>query len=136
MDVNPLILNKGVMELDQMSFQQLVSATDKLIIVEFYLPDCPVCQAMDPVYESLSHELSEEAVFGKIDAQVNLDLALQYGVVGTPTFKLFCRDRFLGEIVGETNATVLRNTIKDMIRHQSACAIRSKKQTYEMDGYG
>ena len=77
--------------------------------------------------ESLAHELSEEAVFAKVDAQANMDMALQYGVVGTPTFKLFCRDRFLGEIIGETNATVLRNTIKDMIRHQAACTLRSKK---------
>jgi thioredoxin-like negative regulator of GroEL len=106
------------------------------VVVEFYMEGCEVCQAMEPVYEQLSHELSEEAVFAKVDAQVNLDMALQYGVVGTPTFKLFCRDKFLGEIVGETNATVLRNTIKDMIRHQAACTVRSRRTTYEQDGYG
>jgi thioredoxin-like negative regulator of GroEL len=91
---------------------------------------------MEPVYEQISQELSDEAVFARVDAQENLDMALQYGVVGTPTFKLFCRDKFLGEIVGETNATVLRNTIKDMIRHQAACALRTKRVTYEQDGYG
>jgi thiol-disulfide isomerase/thioredoxin len=136
MDINSPILSKGVVELDHLSFQQLMGSTDKLVIVEFYLTDCPVCQAMEPVYEALSEELAEEAVFGKIDAQVNLDLALQYGVVGTPTYKLFCKDKFLGEIVGETNATVLRNTIRDMIRHQAACSLRSKKVNYELDGYG
>jgi thioredoxin len=136
MDVGPLILSKGVLDLDHQSFQQLVNNTDKLVIVEFYLDNCEICQAMEPVYQQLAHELSEEAVFAKVDAQANLDMALQYGVVGTPTFKLFCRDKFLGEIIGETNATVLRNTIKDMIRHQAACALRSRKISYEQDGYG
>lgn len=136
MDVNPLMMSGSVKELDHLSFQQLMNTTDKLVIVEFYLDDCPVCQAMEPVYQALSQELAEEAIFGKIDAQTNIDLALQYGVVGTPTFKLFCKDRFLGEIVGETNATVLRNTIRDMIRHQASCGLKNKRMPYELDGYG
>lgn len=136
MDIGSMIMNKGVLELDHMSFKQLVSNTDKLVVVEFYLDTCEACQAMEPVLESLSQELAEEAVFAKVDAQVNLDMALQYGVVGTPTFKLFCRDKFLGEIVGVTNATVLRNTIRDMIRHQAACGVRTRKVPYELDGYG
>ena len=59
MDIGPLIISKGVLELDHQSFQHLVNNTDKLVIVEFYLDNCEVCQAMEPVYESLAHELSE-----------------------------------------------------------------------------
>jgi thioredoxin 1 len=127
---------RGIMELDHRSFKEVVERTDKLIIVEFYMPGCEVCQAMAPIYQQISEELSDQATFARVDAENNLDLALRYGVTGTPTYKLFCRGKFLGEIVGETNATVLRNTINDMIRHQAGCSSPTSKMPYELDGYG
>jgi thioredoxin 1 len=136
MDVPRAVMSKGVKQIDHRSFENLIKSTDKLVIVEFYSDSCEICQAIAPVYEQLSEELADDVVFTKVDAEENLDMALQYGVVGTPTFKLFCRDRFLGEIVGETNETVLRNTIKDMIRHRAGCSPGSKNRTFELDGYG
>jgi hypothetical protein len=37
MDIGSMIVNRGVKEVDHLSFQQLVSSTDKLVVVEFYM---------------------------------------------------------------------------------------------------
>ena len=134
-DVGPTELMHNVMELDQQNFAETIRNKDKLVVVEFYLPECPHYQKMAPIYEDLSREMADEAVFTRIHARDNWDLASQYGIQGTPTFKMFCRDQLLGEVVGETSATVLRNTIKDFIRHQEACA-SGRNASYELDGYG
>ena len=126
-----------MLELDHLSFQQLVSSTDKLVIVEFYMERTARCaRPWNRYTSSWPTSFPRRPCSPEVDAQVHIDMALQYGVVGTPTFKLFCRDKFLGEIVGETNATVLRNTIKDMIRHQVPCSTRVPRMTFELDGYG
>ncbi|MBI0584564.1 MAG: hypothetical protein ISF22_10115 [Methanomassiliicoccus sp.] len=135
MDEGAATLQKGIQELGDGSFQKFMSGTDRLIIAEFYMEGCEACAAMDPVYEELSREMSGDAAFVKVDARANIELALHYGVVATPTFLLFCRNQFLVDIVGVTNTTVLRNTIKDLIRHHQGCAA-GKMTPFEQDGYG
>lgn len=131
-----MILSEKIIDLDEATFETMIKSTDKLIIVEFYMENCPYCQTIAPIYESLSKELGEDAVFTRVDADSHGSLAVRYGIVGTPTFKFFCRDQMIGEVLGETNETVLRNTIKDAIRHQTACSLKAKNSTYEIDGYG
>lgn len=123
---------QNVIELDRESFVSTIQDKDKLVVVEFYLPECPHCQRMAPIYEDVSRELADRAVFARIHAGRNLDLATQYGVRGTPTFKFFCRDRVLGEVVGETGADALRDAIAEGARRQPDCA--SGSNSYRLDG--
>lgn len=128
-------IGTSVQEVDQPSLERLLGTTPKVVVVEFYLTNCPICQQLAPVLEELSEELKEEAVFAKVDAQDNLDLALQYGVMVTPTIMLFCGRRYLGELVGDANATIIRNTVRDAIRRRS-CHSPGGRIDYEPDGYG
>ena len=125
-----------IKELTDASFFKLVKDTDKFIVVMFYTTTCPNCRAITPVYEELSQELNREAIFTRVNAQNNAGLASQYGILGVPTFKFFCKGQPIGEIVGAINATILRNTIKDLIRHKNECASKTTKLSWEMDGYG
>ncbi len=129
-------MESEIKELDMSSLDKVLKSTEKLIIVEFYTNTCPNCRAIAPVYANLSKELSRDAVFTQINAQVNTELASRYGVMGVPTFRFFCKERPIGEIVGEVNATILRNTIKDFIKHRTECISKSTSLSYEMDGYG
>ncbi len=129
------MMKEGVREIDEMEFERLTKESSKLVVVEFYLTTCPHCVEIAPVYEEISQELRDEAIFTKIDAQANMRLSSRFGIIGTPTFKFFCKEQQIGELVGAVNGTVLRNTIRDIMRHQIACAA-GRKMVYEMDGYG
>jgi thiol-disulfide isomerase/thioredoxin len=129
-------LPDNVIELDDSSFDETVGKSDKLIIVEFYTTTCPNCRAIAPVYLKMSQELEKEAVFAKINVEINLKVASRYGIMGVPTFKFFCKNQPIGGIVGSINATMLRNTIKDYIKHRLECVNGSTPVVYEMDGYG
>ena len=127
---------ENVRELDGKGFDQAVSDAKSLVVVEFYTDTCVHCAAMAPVYDDLSKELAKYAVFARINSERHPEIARRFGVMGTPTFKFFCGARPIGEIVGEINETILRNTVKDFVRHRNECASRSTPIIYEMDGYG
>ena len=129
-------MSKNIKELDEKSFDEILKDTDKLVVVEFYTTTCPNCLAIAPVYEDLSKELGQDAIFTQVNAQLNMPIASRYGVMATPTFKFFCKGGPIGELVGAIHATVLRNTIKDLIRHRIECVTKSTRISYEMDGYG
>ena len=123
-------------EVGEADFDRVVSETDKLVAVQFYTEDCPNCRAIAPVYEKLSRELGRDVRFTRVNAQRSIPLATRFGVMGVPTFKFFCKGRPIGELVGAVNETMLRNTMKDLIRHRSECEGRSTPMSWEMDGYG
>ncbi|MDW5561727.1 MAG: thioredoxin domain-containing protein [Methanomassiliicoccus sp.] len=125
----------AVRELDGRSLQELLASTDKLVVAEFYMDGCSACRSMAPVFDDLARELSEGAVFVRVDARPNLDTALQYGVVATPTFLLFCRGLFLADVVGIMDLDGLRKVIGDMLRHRSECAGGPMVPPFETDGY-
>ncbi|MBM4249667.1 MAG: thioredoxin [Euryarchaeota archaeon] len=125
-----------VLELDPTSFGEALEQGDRLVVVEFYTDTCPNCAALRPVYEALSAEMGAEARFTRLNAAAHATLAARFGIMGVPTIKFFCRGRPIGDIVGEVNTTVLRNTIKDFIRHRTECVSRSTAIRTEMDGYG
>ena len=135
-DDRGLDMDGEVKELDKSMFDEILKSTEKLIVVEFYTTTCPNCQAIAPVYADLAKELSQDALFTQVNAQHNTELASRYGIMGVPTFKFFCKTKPIGEIVGEVNATMLRNTIKDFIRHRDECVSKSSSLVYEIDGYG
>ncbi len=123
-------------ELDMDSFAKMTAGTKDLVVVEFYTTVCPNCRAMEPVLKDLAKELRGVAVFGRVNAQVHQQLAAKYGVMGVPTFKFFCGGRPVGEDIGAMPATLLRNTIKDLVKRKRECITRSTPISYEMDGYG
>ena len=129
-------MDKLIKELNDQSFANLITKTDKFVAVMFYTTTCPNCRAITPVYEELSNELQKDAIFSRVNAQNNMGLATQYGILGVPTFKFFCKGQPIGEIVGAINATILRNTIKDLIRHKNECTSKTTRISWEMDGYG
>jgi thioredoxin 1 len=126
----------NVQELDPGSLGKALESGDRLVVVEFYTDTCVNCAALKPVYEALSAEMGDEAVFTRLNAASHAEVARRFGIMGVPTIKFFCRGRPIGGIVGEVNATVLRNTIKDFIRHRVECVSKSTSLWTEMDGYG
>jgi thioredoxin reductase (NADPH) len=80
-------MNSRVKEIAENSFDETLQGTDKLVVVEFYLPTCPHCQAVAPIYEKIARELGDAAAFTRINAQNNQRVSMEEGITVTPTFK-------------------------------------------------
>jgi thiol-disulfide isomerase/thioredoxin len=125
-----------IQKIDAADFDNLLKDSEKLVVVEFYTTTCPNCAAIAPVYKEMaSGELAKDADFTMVNVESAQELSMRYGIMGVPTFKFFCKSKVIGEIVGAVNATILRNTIKDLIKHRDECVFKSTRISYEMDGY-
>jgi thioredoxin-like negative regulator of GroEL len=128
-------MEERVKEVYEGNFDDLLAGTDKLVVVEFYMTTCPNCKELEPIYRKVAENLHKDAVFTKVDVNKNTQLALRFGIMGTPTIKFFCSSRPISEMVGMTNATILGNTVKDLIKYKNECVSKSTTIRYDIDGY-
>jgi len=67
------------------NFDELVTNSEKDVLVEFYAPWCGHCKKLTPIFEELGDKMAEEAVeIVKMDATAN-DVPPQFEVKGFPT---------------------------------------------------
>lgn len=124
-----------IKEVSDELFLDLLRKERRFIVLELWSPGCPVCREVEPEVVKAQEELGSEVLFMKVNIDHNSALAQRYQITGTPSFIYFCKGEKVGGSVGYINATVLRNTVKDLIRHSISCP-PGKRISYEMDGYG
>lgn len=67
------------------NFDELVTNSEKDVLVEFYAPWCGHCKKLTPIFEELGEKMAEEDVeIVKMDATAN-DVPPQFEVKGFPT---------------------------------------------------
>ena len=90
----------GIPSLDAASFETRVLQGQGPIAVEFMSYSCAHCGAMEPVLQQVAETLrSRERIF-RVNVAVELGLASQYGIEGTPTLIMFSDGQEVGRAEG------------------------------------
>lgn len=105
-----------VLELAESSFDELLSKTEKPVLVDFWADWCLPCKMMKPVIEELAREYSSLAYFAKVNVDVNETLARKYGVMSIPNFIVFKKGRPVDRVIGAVGRSSLEAVLK---RHVS-----------------
>ena len=71
------------------NFQLEVLQADRPVLVDFTAEWCGPCHMLAPVVEQLNREWDGAVKVGHLDADLNTELVMQYGVLGLPTLILF-----------------------------------------------
>ncbi len=121
-------VSEGMVEINAANWKEEVLDSKKLIVVEFWSPQCSHCRMIEPVYNELSKEYAGKLKFAKlnvIDNQQNQELAAKYGVMGTPTFKFFCGGRPVQDVVGALPKDYMQQAIEFAIKKHRECEAKS-----------
>ncbi len=85
---------------DGPTFEADVLKSKEPVVVDFYADWCGPCRMMTPVVEQLAGEYAGKVTIGKLDVDVNQEIAIRYGVMGIPTLGLFRDGQLVDRLVG------------------------------------
>jgi thioredoxin 1 len=91
---------ENIKHLDGPTFEADVLRAGLPVVVDFYADWCGPCRMMAPVLERLAVEYVGKVTIGKLDVDVNQDIAIQYGVMAMPTLGLFRGGKLVDRLVG------------------------------------
>jgi thioredoxin 1 len=94
------------------------------VLVMFYSPSCPHCQVMEPYFQSYATEYKGKIKFVKVNVLDEQIVAAKYGVLGTPTFKLFCKGHPIQDYVGEMYPSLIKKMIEDGLENNVQCVTK------------
>jgi thioredoxin 1 len=66
-------------------FSSKVEKSELPVLLDFNAEWCVPCKRMDPILEKLASDWNGKAVFYQIDADINTDLVMKFGIMGLPT---------------------------------------------------
>jgi thioredoxin 1 len=112
---------------DGPTFEADVLQSSQPVVVDFYAEWCGPCRMMSPLVEQLAGEYAGQVVIGKLDVDVNQDIAIRYGVMGIPTLGLFRDGKLVDRLIGFPGG---KNPIKAWI-DKNVPAVSSEATTSE-----
>jgi len=106
------------------ALEKTTRESDRPVVIEFWIKSCPNCQKFKPVYEKLPEKFNDKIAFYKMNmfsSLANLKFAEGFGVEDTPTLKLFCKGREIGQIVGYRTLEQVVREIDEMLEPEPDC---------------
>ncbi len=116
-------------EVNASTWEREVEQSEQPVAVDFWQPGCGWCEKLGPVYSAVAKEYTGATLLSlNIRAEEgNIGLADKYGIIGTPTIKVFCSGRAIGEIVGFRDQEGLKAELDHLIHHGDDCVAQSTK---------
>lgn len=106
---------KGIIEIDDSSFESNVLKADQPVLVDFWAPWCGPCRAMAPVLEELGSSFGEKVKIMKCNVDDNPITPAKFEIKSIPTLIFFKNGKVFDQIVGITAKSKLEDTLKKML---------------------
>jgi thioredoxin 1 len=97
---------QNIKDLDGPTFEADVLKADLPVVVDFYADWCGPCRMMAPALDRLAGEYAGKVTVGKLDVDVNQDIAIRYGVMAMPTLVMFRDGTMIDRMVGYPGSAI------------------------------
>jgi thioredoxin 1 len=106
----------GVNAVTDATFAEVVLASDKPVLVEFWAEWCGPCRMVAPVLAEIAGERAGELTVVKLNYDENPETGQRFGVLGLPTMLLFRDGEPIRSFVGARPKMRLNAELDDALR--------------------
>ena len=104
-------MSEHVFEFTVGSFDSDVLQSDLPVLVDFWAEWCGPCKSIAPVIEEIAVEYKGKVRVGKVDVDLNNQIAMQFGVRSIPTLLILKEGKVVNQLVG----AVPKNNITELL---------------------
>ena len=118
----------NVLEANATNWKEEVLQSSVLTVVDFWHERCPWCIRLNPIFDEVAEEYKGKIKFVKLNVLAspgNREIAIRYGVMGTPTLVFFCAGRPVEEVVGFMPKERLKKILDTMLETHKECIKQS-----------
>jgi thioredoxin 1 len=90
----------SIQNLTDATFDEVIGAADKPVLVDFWADWCGPCKQIAPILEEFSQEQADKFQIAKLDVDANVATATKFSVMSIPTLLLFKNGEVVARLVG------------------------------------
>ncbi|MCB0975302.1 MAG: thioredoxin [Actinobacteria bacterium] len=105
----------GVQVLDTATFDEVVGASDKPVLVDFWAEWCGPCRMIAPVLENVAAHHGDKITISKLNVDENPDIAQRFSVMSIPTLIVFKDGKEDKRLIGSKPESALLADLSEYI---------------------
>jgi len=105
-----------MLELTDENFEKEIQASQKPVLVDFWMFGCPPCQIISPILEKLANEFEEKIILAKINLDAVPQTCQKYGINVAPTVILFKEGKPVSGFIGARSENEIRSWLEENLK--------------------
>ncbi len=101
----------GTVHLTEQNFDEALTASQGLMMVDFWAEWCGPCRAIAPVLEELARESAGRVTLAKVNVDENPGLAARYGIRSIPTVLFVKEGKVADQVIGAVPKAKLKEKL-------------------------